>query len=77
MRVSIATLDESNRILRQFKSFLPNFVRIGFVKEDFERNFYFQNNSNVNFLLGNIHKTISQGFNIGSLHFDFLGYSNS
>jgi hypothetical protein len=33
--------EESNRVIRKFKTLLPNFIRLAFVNEDNEKGYYF------------------------------------
>jgi RNA-dependent RNA polymerase len=77
VRFSVAQEEQTNRVIRQYKSFIPNFVRLSFVTEELDKGYYFTTNNFANFLLGYIHGIITNGFGLGDLHFQFLGYSNS
>lgn len=72
----MAKEEESNRVIRKFKNFLPNFIRLSFVNEDLDKGYYFSSTGN-NFILGYIFKIINSGFNLGNLELKFLAYSNS
>ena len=41
VRYTVAHEEESNRVLRKFKEFLPYFIRLSFVNEMIEKSFYF------------------------------------
>jgi hypothetical protein len=41
IKYSIGQEEESNRVIRKFKAFLPNFIRLSFVNENLEKGFYF------------------------------------
>ena len=75
MRYSRGSLEETNRVIRQFKSTLPAFIRLNFVNEYSDKGFYFGESSH--YLLGYIHKVMQNGINLGNRHFNFLVYSNS
>jgi len=78
VKVSLAQELETNRVIRKYSSFLPNFLRLSFVNEELDKNYYFSvNNSSNNFLLGFIHNIIQNGLELGGLLFKFIGYSNS
>ena len=53
VKFSRAQEEESNRVIRKFKAFLPNFVRLSFVGEDGTKGYYFGDNKG--FILGHIH----------------------
>jgi RNA-dependent RNA polymerase len=76
IRFSVAQEEQTNRVIRQYSSCVPNFIRLSFVTEDLDKGFYFGGQS-VNYMLGYIHGIITHGFKLGDLHFQFLGYSNS
>jgi RNA dependent RNA polymerase len=77
-RYSMANEEESNRVIRKFKSFLPNFIRLTFTNEKLEKGYYFNGSSEKNnFILGYIFKIVANGFQLGTLDFKFLSYSNS
>lgn len=67
--------DESNRVIREYKEILPNFLRLSFTAEDFGKGFYF--NHTENGMLGHIHRILTNGFGLGNKQFNFIGYSNS
>jgi RNA-dependent RNA polymerase len=78
IRYSEAKEEESNRVVRRFKTSLENFIRISFVNEECEKGYYFSAKSErQNYLLGYIHLVMSHGFMLGDLRFQFLAYSNS
>lgn len=65
-------------MIRKFKKFLPNFIRLSFVNEKLEKGYYFNGEGEKNnFILGYIYKIVSSGFRMGTLEFQFLSYSNS
>ena len=72
---SRAQEEESNRVIRKFKAFLPNFIRLSFVGDDLTKGYYFGDNKG--FMLGYIHQVITSGFHLGNVKYEFLGYSNS
>ena len=77
-RYSIASEEESNRVLRKYKSILPNFIRLTFTNEKLEKGYYFNMYAEKNnFILGYIFRIVAKGFQIGNLDFKFLSYSNS
>jgi hypothetical protein len=45
--------EESNRVIRKFKDYLPNFIRLSFVADDLSKGFYMGEKSGL--LLGYIH----------------------
>lgn len=74
----MACEEESNRVLRKYKSILPNFIRLTFTNEKLEKGYYFNGSSEKNnFILGYIFKIVASGFQLGNLDFKFLSYSNS
>lgn len=78
LRYSITNEEESNRVLRKYKNFLPNFIRLTFTNEKLEKGYYFNGSSEKNnFILGYIYKIVAKGFWLGNLEFRFLSYSNS
>ena len=68
-------IDESNRVLRKFKDYLSSFVRVSFVNDQFEKNYY--SNESARMLLGYIHSIIQRGIRFTNQQLDFLSYSNS
>ena len=76
IRFSTAQEEQTNRVIRQYNSFIPNFIRLSFMTEDLDKGYYFGGMSE-NYLLGFIHGVISNGFKLGDMAFQFLGYSNS
>ena len=73
---TVAREEESNKVIRQFKSHLTQFIRLSFVKEDYDQGFYCHESSR--YLLGYIHSILSHGFYTGRfLKNNFLSYSNS
>lgn len=78
IKYSIGQEEESNRVIRKFKAFLPNFIRLSFVNENLEKGFYFNGDgAQNNYILGYIYRVVSNGFMLGNLQFKFLAYSNS
>jgi len=77
IRYSVAQDEQTNRVIREYKNFIPNFIRLSFVTEDLDKGYYFSYQGCVNYLLGYIHGIITNGFSLGNLRFQFLGYSNS
>lgn len=67
--------EESNRVIRNFKEQLPNFLRLCFLTDTQEKGYYCGGNGDS--LLGYVHSVMSHGFALGSCRFQFLGYSNS
>lgn len=50
-------------MIRKFKKFLPNFIRLSFVNEKLEKGYYFNGEGEKNnFILGYIYKIVSSGF---------------
>jgi flavin reductase (DIM6/NTAB) family NADH-FMN oxidoreductase RutF len=41
IRFSVAQEEQTNRVLRQFCNFVPNFIRLSFVTEELDKGFYF------------------------------------
>ena len=73
---TIAKEEESNKVLRQYKNNLSQFIRLSFVNEQIDKGFYFTDNSR--YILGYIHSILKNGFYAGrSLRLNFLSYSNS
>jgi hypothetical protein len=73
---TVAREEESNKVLRQFKQYLPQFIRLSFVTDTLEKGFYFGDRER--FMLGYIHSILKNGFYVGrSLKNTFLSYSNS
>lgn len=73
---TVAKEEESNKVLRQYKEYHVQFIRLSFVQEDLDKGFYF--NENSRFLLGYIHSILKNGFFAGrGLQNTFLSYSNS
>jgi RNA-dependent RNA polymerase len=73
---TVAREEESNKVLREFRAQLTQFIRLSFVQEDLDKGFYFNDNSR--FLLGYIHSILKNGFYAGrGLRNNFLSYSNS
>ena len=55
IKYSVAQEEESNRVIRKFKSFLPNFIRLCCVNENLDKGYYFNGDGNQNnFILGYI-----------------------
>lgn len=78
IKYSTASEEESNRVIRKFRSQLPNFIRLAFVNDDMDKGYYFNGDGGQNnFILGYIFNIVSSGFDLGNLHFQFLAYSNS
>ena len=75
IKFSTGEEEESNRVIRNFKSKLPNFIQLSILTDQNRRCSY--SNRMSNNLLGYVHSILSSGFKIGSLKFEFLGYSNS
>lgn len=75
MKFTIGEEEESNRVIREFKGKLPNFIRLCFTQDTMDKGYYFGGNADA--LIGYIHLILTNGFNIGNLKFQFLGYSNS
>ena len=67
--------EESNRVIREYKAQLPNFIRLCFLTDIHDKGYYFGGNGDS--LLGYIHHIMTHGFTLGGLEFQFLGYSNS
>jgi hypothetical protein len=65
--ISRAEEEESNRVIRKFKEYLPNFLRLSIVGDDMTKSYYFGDNRN--FVLGYIHQIITNGFTLGNVHF--------
>lgn len=62
-RYSIASEEESNRVLRKYRSILPNFIRLTFTNEKLEKGYYFNGSTEKNnFILGYIYKIVAKGF---------------
>ena len=57
--------EESNRVIRNFKGQLPNFIRLCFLSDTHEKAYYFGGNGES--LLGYIHRIMSHGFSLGNL----------
>ena len=76
IRFTTAQEEQTNRVIRQYKSFIPNFIRLSFMTEDLDKGYYF-GGMGENYLLGFIHGIMQNGFKLGDLSFQFLGYSNS
>ena len=60
---TVAREEESNKVLRQFKDYHDQFIRLSFVQEDFEKGFYFE--EKYDYILGYIHSIIRNGFFAG------------
>ena len=41
IRFSVAEEEQTNRVIRQFSSCIPNFIRLSFVLENLDKGFYF------------------------------------
>ena len=67
--------EETNRVVRNYKGHLPNFIRLCFLTDTQEKGYYFGGNGDS--LLGYIHSIMLNGFSVGDMKFKFLGYSNS
>jgi RNA-dependent RNA polymerase len=75
MHFTVAKEEESNKVIRQFKNYMPQFIRLSFVNEQLEKGFYFGDRER--FTLGYIHSIIKNGLQVGNLKTVFLSYSNS
>ena len=75
IKFTIGEEEESNRVIRNYKEKLPNFIRLCFMTDTLDRGYYFGGNGDS--LLGYVHSIIKKGFSLGSYRFQFLGYSNS
>lgn len=73
---TVAKAEEGNKVLRQYRQHLSQFIRLSFVNEECDRGFYF-NDASYN-LLGYIHSILKHGIYAGrNLKSTFLSYSNS
>lgn len=67
--------EESNRVIREFKTNLHSFVRLNFMNDSKEKGYYFAESSES--ILGYIHKVMQHGITLGDVPYQFLSYSNS
>ena len=74
-KFTIGEEEESNRVIREYKGKLGNFLRLCFVQDSNDKGYYFAGHGDS--LLGYIHSIMTNGFCVGKLHFKFIGYSNS
>ena len=73
---TVAREEESNKVLRQYKDWQTQFIRLSFVTEQLDQGYYFGERDRL--LLGYIHSILKNGFYVGrSLKNEFLSYSNS
>lgn len=73
---TVAREEESNKVLRQYKDWQTQFIRLSFVTEQLDKGYYFGDRDRL--LLGYIHSILKNGFYVGrSLKNEFLSYSNS
>lgn len=56
---TVAKEEESNKVIRQFKHHLHQFIRLSFVNEQLEKGYYFGDRER--FLLGYIHSIVKLG----------------
>ena len=55
--------EESNRVIRNFKDQLPNFIRLCFLTDTHEKGYYFGGSGDC--LLGYVHSIMQHGFSLG------------
>lgn len=73
---TVARVEEGNKVLRQYREHLSQFIRLSFATEELDKGFYFLSSSR--YLLGYIHSVLKNGFYAGrNLKSKFLSYSNS
>lgn len=73
---TVSKEEESNKVIRQYKNYLHQFIRLSFVNEQLEKGFYFGDRER--FLIGYIHSIVKLGLRVGdNMRLKFLSYSNS
>ena len=67
--------EESNRVIRQFKTNLHSFIRLNFMDDKNGKGYYSADGAQS--ILGYLHKILQHGVWLGNAEYRFLSYSNS